>query len=215
MSESNSTVETEKPLEESSSTEAVKASTQTKVSWRDFMKTRFAEIKATDASLTPPNILKKISEEWREMPADSKLRNSGNADRKRKKSSATASAVAAGEETVTDDEDAESGETEADKKRAKPVSFGSRHYMLQTLEAFNGTPDKLSIYSTAGQIMKKQNSGCHRESYVLPITQSNRSVILKAIRAADAQIQRGEISDLYQALQVGFSIPFSVFRHRA
>lgn len=213
MSEQESNGQLEATQEETQSSTAVEKQT-----WRTFMKARFAALKASDAALTPPEILKKISQEWRELPASAKLRTSidenGNKKKSVKRTAADASTVGEATADVSTDTE-EDSEGASDKKRTKPVSFGSRHYLMQTLEAFNGTPDKLSIYSTAGQIMKKQNSGAHRESYILPITQSNRSVILKAIRAADAQIQRGEINDLYQALQVGFSIPFSVFRHRA
>jgi hypothetical protein len=168
--------------------------------WREFVKKRFKEIKAADRTKRSPAILKQIALDWHEVPLDQQKKEV----RPKRKA-----------DEAMEGEDSSKLPKSIHSSGADIFSPRSRQYLSQTLEAFNGKVDKLSVYTIAGQIMQKQNSGNHRESYNLPITHANRTMMLRAIRAADARIQRGEITDLYQALAVGLSIPFEFFRHRA
>jgi len=85
----------------------------------------------------------------------------------------------------------------------------------ETLNAFNGARDKLEVYRMAGEIMKKKNEGKHRERYILPITQEKRQHMLRLVRAADKMITDGTVKTHYDALSLGFSIPYSLMTHEA
>lgn len=160
--------------------------------------------------MTPSEKLRQIGEEWKTFPQTNKVKEV----RAKRKAEEQTNGDGSADEDGADMSDGTHALTDSlfDEIKKKRCTGGWSHHAASA--AFNGATTKLDIYSEVGGMMTKHGSANHRESIEIPLTKNNRKICFKALRLADQRIQKGELSDPYEALLYGITIPLKILSAR-